>query len=361
MVYSMTKVKTIFIKNIYYMLTYAFSILKQSVYDEVEKEQFDNVHNLLAAILAKGIGVQLKQGLYREYQSKQENLPVLRGKIDVSGTIVNKFAKKRVLSCDYDELTENNLFNQILKMTGLLLINHSGVEPVYKDDLKKKLLFFSHVDSIDPASIKWSSIWFQRNNQAYRMLISICQLVIEGMLLTTERGEHKLASFIDEQRMCRLFERFILEYYIKEYPGIRARASQIPWALDDNVRTMLPVMQSDIMLSRGEKVLIIDAKFYTRTTQIQYDVHTVHSDNLYQIFAYVKNMDESFGEKPHEVSGMLLYARTEDAIQPDIIYKMSGNRISIKTLDINNNFGEIASQLNAIGDYIITEKQGVAI
>ena len=354
----MIKEKAIFIKNIYYMLSYAFSILQQSVYDEVEKEQFDSIHNLFAAILAKGIGLQLKQGLYREYLSKQENLPVLRGKIYVPGIIANRFAKKRMLSCDYDELSENNLLNQILKMTSLLLINHSEVENEYKDDLKKKLLFFSNVDYPDLTSIKWSSIRFQRNNQAYRMLISICQLIIEGMLLTTERGEYKLATFIDEQRMCRLFERFILEFYIKEYPEIGARASQIPWALDDNVRTMLPVMQSDIVLSRGEKVLIIDAKFYARTTNVQYDAHTVHSENLYQIFAYVKNMDASFDEKPREVSGMLLYARTGDAVQPDITYQMSGNRISVKTLDLNCDFSEIASQLNAIGNDLMIEKHG---
>ncbi len=35
------------------------------------------------------------------------------------------------------------------------------------------------------------------------MLASICQLILEGMLLTTEQGEYKLsASFLDEQRIA---------------------------------------------------------------------------------------------------------------------------------------------------------------
>lgn len=51
------------------------------------------------------------------------------------------------------------------------------------------------------------------------------------------------------------------------------RASQIPWALDDGVGTMLPIMQSDITLSHGNKVLIIDAKYYSHTTQVQYEKH----------------------------------------------------------------------------------------
>lgn len=94
----------------------------------------------------------------------------------------------------------------------------------------------------------------------------------------------------------------------------------------------------------------IDAKYYTHTTQTQYDVHTLHSGNLYQIFTYVKNKDTEFGDQPHTVSGMLLYAATDEAIQPDNSYQMSGNKISVKTLDLNQDFSEIAAQLNAIVD-----------
>ena len=101
-------------------------------------------------------------------------------------------------------------------------------------------------------------------------------------------------------------------------------------------------MQSDIMLTRDNEVLIIDAKYYTHTTQAQYDVHTLHSGNLYQIFTYVKNKDAEFGTKTHRVSGMLLYAATDEVIQPDNIYQMSGNKVSVKTLDLNQSFSEIA-------------------
>lgn len=152
------------------------------------------------------------------------------------------------------------------------------------------------------------------------------------------------------QRMCHLYEKFILEYYTKHYSELSVSASQIPWSLDDGIGTMLPVMQSDIMLSQGSAVLIIDAKYYTHTTQTQYDVHSLHSGNLYQIFTYVKNKDAEFGNAAHTVSGMLLYAATDEAVQPDNSYRMSGNKISVKTLDLNRKFSEIAAQLNAIVD-----------
>ena len=218
----MIKDKSIFIKNIYYMLSYAFTTLNQGGYENVATEEFENMHNLFAAILAKGIGTQLKQGLYREYLNRKEDIAVVRGKIDMPGTIQNRLARKRVLTCEYDELSENNLMNQILKTTAMLLLRHARVDQEYKNDLKKEMLFFSNVDTIDPSTIRWAAIRFQRNNNTYRMLISLCQLILEGMLLTTDTGEYKLAYFIDQQRMNRLYEKFILEYYKREHPELAA-------------------------------------------------------------------------------------------------------------------------------------------
>ena len=51
-----------------------------------------------------------------------------------------------------------------------------------------------------------------------------------------------------------------------------------------------------------------------------------------------------------EVSGMLLYAQTDEKILPDNTYMMSGNSISVKTLNLNCAFSEIAFHLNEIAD-----------
>lgn len=349
----MNKNKSILIKNIYYMLSYAFQSLNQGEYESIATEEFDNLHNLFAAILSKGIGRQIKQGLYREYQLLSDNLPILRGKIDMLSTTRNLTARKHLLACEFDELTENNLLNQILKTTVMLLLHHSEVSDEYKSDLKKEMLFFSAVDELDPTEVKWNSIRYNRNSGSYRMLISICQLIIKGMLLTTEIGEYKLASFFDEQRMSRLYEKFILEYYTKEHPEIKTSSSQIKWALDDGIGTLLPVMQSDIMLSLNNKILIIDAKYYTHTMQSQYGAQRLHSSNLYQIFTYVKNEAEL--KRDCIVSGLLLYAKTDEVMQPDASYQMSGNIIAVETLDLNKDFHSISEQLDLIARKYITE------
>lgn len=341
----MTKNKGILIKNIYYMLTYAFQILRHDNYEEIATENFDNIQDMFAAILGKGVAKQLKQGLYREYVLYEDNLNTLRGRLNIRNTVKNKLEKKQKLCCEFDELSENNLLNKIIKTTMLLLVKHPEVGPERKALLKKNLLFFSDVEMIGLSEIRWSAIRFQRNNQNYRMLINICNLVLEGMILSTEQGDIRWATFLDEQRMCRLYEKFILEYYRYHHPELHPNADQIPWDLDDGIADFLPVMQTDIVLKRSEKILIIDAKYYASTMQSQYDTNTLHSNNLYQIFTYVKNLDM---KNTGNVSGMLLYARTTEKLQPDNSYMMSGNRITVKTLDLNVSFDSISNQLENI-------------
>jgi 5-methylcytosine-specific restriction enzyme subunit McrC len=47
---------------------------------------------------------------------------------------------------------------------------------------------------------------------------------------------------------------------------------------------------------------------------------------------------------------MLLYAETDETLLPDNVYQMSGNKISVKTLDLNCDFSAIAAQLDAIAN-----------
>ena len=55
------------VQNIYYMLAYAFHILREQGYESCGTEEFENTADLLSAILAKGVAMQIKRGLGRTY------------------------------------------------------------------------------------------------------------------------------------------------------------------------------------------------------------------------------------------------------------------------------------------------------
>lgn len=97
-------------------------------------------------------------GKPEESITKNEDLSVMRGKLDIYGTIKNQIQRKKSLSCEYDELSVNNIFNQILKTTMTILIRDSGVKKSHKADLKKIILFFHDIDIIEPSRIRWSRV-----------------------------------------------------------------------------------------------------------------------------------------------------------------------------------------------------------
>ena len=334
------------IQNIYYMLSYAFQTLQAENYKDLAAENFHNTAELCAAILDKGIGIQLKPGLRRDYVSKSESLSTLHGKLNISESIKTQTMLKKQMICTYDQFSTNIQFNQIIKSTVLLLLK-ANITNSRKKSLRKLLLFFSDVNEIDLHFVNWNQ-QYNRSNQNYQMLIGMCYLVYKGLLTTQNNGTTKLMDFFDGQRMCRLYEKFLLEYYRKEHPELTANASQIAWQLDDTENQMLPRMQTDIMLSKNNNILIIDAKYYSHMTQQQYGIHTLHSNNLYQIFTYVKNKEFELRNYEHTVSGMLLYAQTDEDIIPNNTYHMSGNQISVLALDLNQDFSKISRTLDDI-------------
>lgn len=331
------------IQNIYYMLSYAFQILTEEGYKSVSTEEFDNVAELCSAILIKGVSSQVKRGLAKDYISRREPLSALRGKVDITASIKEQTMIQNRLVCSYDDFSVNSYMNRIIRTTMEILVKNN-ISKSRKIQLRKLLVYFSDVEPLEVNSINWN-MRYDRNNQTYRMIIAVCYLTIKGLLQTSSDGTTKLMDFLDEQRMCRLYEKFILEYYKKEHPQLKTTSSKIQWNVDDDYNDMLPEMKSDIMLSDGEQTLVIDAKYYSHTLQKQFDKYSLHSGNIYQIYAYVKNLDKN---NQGNVSGMLLYAQTDEAILPNNDYRISGNAISVKTLNLDCDFIELRAQLDGI-------------
>jgi len=336
------------VQNIYYMLSYAFQTLKKDSYEKLATEDFRNTGDLFAAILAIGIGNQIKRGLGKEYVLMNEELSLPKSKIMVSESIKRQTAMSKHLVCQYDEFSENIYLNQIIKTTAMLLIR-SDIKNKNKKALKKVLIFFDRVDLIDPISIQWNRISYNRNNKTYQLLINICYLTIKGMLLSNDRGERKLSNFIDDQNMSRLYEKFVLGYFIKEYPELTIDASYVPWDItEDTANDYLPAMHTDVTIKNKNDILIIDTKWYqngSASDSYYGNKQIFHSGNLYQIYAYVKNMKAS---ATGSVSGMLLYAKADEDIAPDSTFKIGGDNISVRTLDLACDFNDIKAQLDSI-------------
>ncbi len=336
------------IKNIYYMLSYAFHTLQENAYKKLETEEFKNIGDLCAAIICIGMDKLIKRGVFKEYIPIEESMYAIKGKINVAETLRSGARFRNQVVCEYDDFSVNSYLNRIIKTTVVFLIS-SDISKARKKQLKDLISFFPEVTILDKNRINWK-LNYNRNNATYQLLIDVCHMVFNGLLHTERDGSTKLSTFLDEQYEHRLYEKFILEYYRKEHNDIKANPIKIDWALDFNQsRTHLPIMQTDITLqSKDEKkTLVIDAKYYTHNLYSQLGSEKISSSNMYQVFSYVKNL-EARNKGDQQIAGMLLYAKTLDQLQPDDEYFISGNRIVVRTLDLNQDFDGIKKDLDLI-------------
>jgi 5-methylcytosine-specific restriction enzyme subunit McrC len=341
------------IKNIYYMLSYAFSPMRQQEYEKVAGEEFDNIWDLLASILCQGINRQIRRGLVRDYVTHENSLTALRGKVLIESSISLKLRRSRNIACEFDEYEENTLLNQILKSFGELLFREKRVSIENRERLKQNLSFFHKVENIEINAIPWNRLTFGRREKEYELLINICKLISQNLVLSEEKGELKLPTFLLDKSFHYLFEKFVLNYFKVKHPEINACSKKISWDMEESEQGRLLQMLSDIYTQRSDHILIIDTKFYRKVLSEYFGKKIYHSNNLYQIFTYVAN---EAAKRPHQVDGMLLYAKTEEDITPDDVFIINGHHFWIRTLDLNQNFeqGEnsIREQLDRIGELV---------
>lgn len=336
---------TVVIKNIYYMMAYAFKAIDIADFKRLEVESFGNVLDLLAAILAAGLDAQRRRGFEREYQPREEDLMCMRGRIDIADTMRLRMRRRRDLHCVFDGRTEDTYKNQVLKTTALYLLRAPEVDARRKRDLKRSLVLMQDVSPLDPQRIAWGSMTYHRNNRSYQLLMNVCYLALHELLLRDERGEVRLADVLSGDSLHRLYERFILEYYRKRWNWLHPAAREIDRWIGESVPAFLPRMLTDVTLVNGSKSLIIDAKCYGTILGTHYDKEILSPANLNQIFSYVMHAATAFDG---EVSGMLLYAKTEGAELESESWLELGHVYHVRTLDLNQNFASIAAQLDAI-------------
>lgn len=341
--------RSIAIRNIYVMMAYAFRTLRKADDDHVASEPFEHLHDLFAEILARGVGAQVKRGLHRDYLRRQDTLTTVRGRIDITRTAVTRSVVRGRLVCEFDEYEADTPHNRALKAVIILLIRRSNVDPQRRDALRRLLPYLNGVTLVTPASIRWNTLTYHRSNAEYRLLLGVSELVVRGLLPTQDAGDTLLASWLSEEAMSRLYENFLREYYALHHPELSPHASVIAWDYDTETALraeQLPRMITDVTLRLGNRTLIIDAKYYSQSMQTgRFGKETVHSVNLYQILAYTKNADV---HRNGSVSGLLLYARTDADRQPNLNVVIQGNRISARTLDLNQPWAHLRTELEDI-------------
>ena len=334
------------IRNIYYMLAYVFKATDNPRFRKLETEEFDDIEDLCAALMELGLSDLVKRGISRSYIPRQEETACPRGKFEIAETIRRGFLMRKQVVCLFDEFSVDSPLNRIVKTCALLLLG-ADIKPEKKSAIRKLLRYFSDVQTLDLCSVDWN-MNYHRYNRHYRLLMSVCYLTANRLLPTKNEGGTRLMDVAGDRGDGNLYEKFVYEYFRKEFPQISVRAAYIPWAVGEADTSSLPRLETDITMEYGGKILIIDTKYYGEITKSRYDGKLkLQSDHVRQIYAYVKNKAAAMPANPENVAGLLLYAETDKKL-PDLSYPVHGNDIYARCLDLNQPFPGIRARLDGI-------------
>ncbi|MEV9527724.1 restriction endonuclease [Aliarcobacter butzleri] len=287
-----------------YMLMYAYDVKLSNEQIASCANEEHTILEVFVQMFANGLLQELKKGLYKEYLTKQDNLPVLKGKYLINENLKYNFTKNKIY-CEYDEFSENNSLNQFF------LYSVKYLQKFVKDKklLKQCELIFDEVEYKSVDINRLETINFNRLNVRFKTSFEIALLLLRQSIPLFNQDKKSFAFLFD---MNVLFEKFIARM-VKELDNNAKIQNQ------DNFGVL--TLKPDIIL----KNQIIDTK-YKRIKSIE-DIK--QSDKL-QAFAYGIN----YGVK----NVMLLYPKHLDNIKYDLVLGKDDKKVELKIRTIDLDF-----------------------
>ena len=338
------------IENIYYLLCYAWNKLDEKERVNVSIDDKTELVDLFAKVLINATKMLLKRGIDKNYIDHTEELGGVKGKIQISQTLKSNLLFKQRTICSFDDFSANIILNRILVSTIYRLTRTKGLDKQLKSELVSLQRMLSDIEQIEITNSLFKQVRLNRNNRFYGFVMNVCQIIYESTFPSEEHGKYKFSDFTrDDNKMNQLFEAFIRNFYkIEQQKYKTVKKETIRWQFDntDNESYQyLPQMETDITLENDSEKIIIDAKFYRETMTVNYDKERIKSANLYQLFSYLLNQQDS-SSKTQNAKGILLYPTIET--EYNLNFKYYNHNIQIRTVNLNSNWRMISSRLKEI-------------
>lgn len=345
--------KNIPILNVYYLLCYAWGrVQERDTRRLAELGALSTVQDLLGKVLAGGVNHLFRRGIDRGYMERREDLAGIRGKLAVSETVKRALRARGRAACDFEELSADILPNRILRTSlhGLL-----GPRVTLHRDIRGEVRSaYKRLDGVSPTRLKrntFGQVQLGENRRLYQFLLSVCRLLYESSVVDERTGRTIFRDFrSDEATMWALFEEFVTGFYQREQDvyDVNLGGRRIDWAdacaEDDANRARIPVMTADVILESHDRRIILDTKYYRDALARGRGSGRgkLHSDNLYQLLAYLRNRQaRNSGGPLHE--GILLYPQVGEPLRARI--RLEGFWIQARTVNLDRDWRHIHREM----------------
>lgn len=339
------------IKNIYYIVLYAFDGIKnKKTFSPKNLEKEDSFSDLIIKIFNHEVEKLIKYGLYQNYNEIEEETAFIKGKINFKETI-KRIDNKAV--CEFDEFNTKDNCNKIIKYTLNKLLFAKDVNEKIKKRLKTNYYYFERVPLEEFSFIEIKQYDLNKLNQHYELALKLALFLNYELIPKNKKGNFDFIHiFENEEVMNQLYEKFLYNFYKINLDNNQFKVksgSKFDWELKKlhEEKTMLPQMMTDIEIRNNDNnsLIVIDAKYYKNAFSDRFGVEKHQSANMYQMNAY---LDYYMG-KYQSLRGILLYPSNGYEFHHKY-EKVNAYKIEFATVDLNKDWKEIEENLFSIID-----------
>jgi 5-methylcytosine-specific restriction enzyme subunit McrC len=255
--------------------------------------QNENLLEILIRLFGKKLFAALRQGMPRKYIGHQDDVPALRGSLDVVRQFTILAATPQKLACRFDELSQNFALNQIMKATITRLLAIS-VNIENQRRLTELSFAYDGVDALPVASLRWDQVVIDRTNVGWSELLRFARLLLQDRFQSTTAGTVDGFSLLFE--MNTLFEEFVGRTLKRALRGtdfsVQLQGPKSYALVEQHSGTPRFATRPDIVVSRGSKpLLVIDTKWKRLKGAIDDPKRGVGQADVYQMMAYAHVYD----------------------------------------------------------------------
>ncbi len=337
---------TIPIRNLYYLFCYAWAQFPDGNTVDVGVDECPDLQNLFGKVLIEGVNRLIRRGLDRGYREFIEETRSPRGRIQLDSTAKAQTMRRGMVVCSFDELSHDVLHNQIIKAVARLLAREPSMTKPLAHELRIIERKLGMVSDIRLSADAFRLVQLSRNTGPYRVLLQLCEFVFRSIMPEEGGAGSRFADVLDdEDRMSKVFEEFLRNFYVYEQKVYRVRKEEMQWdsfgTTDSLSLAYLPKMQTDVTLKSIDQVKIFDAKFYKAPFESRFGSPKINSNNLYQIVTYLQHATRNYPN--HQVSGGLIYAAAGQPLS--LSYRLLGYEVRVDAIDLTTPWPTIKSTL----------------
>ncbi len=341
------------IRNLWHMLLYAWNELPaNSIITPGEVESAPTLDALFALVLLHGMQQRLRTGLGHRYVNKAKTLRGIRGRVNFSESLKEGSFEKGEARCDFQQYSANEPRNQIVLSTisKLIQTGEFGPDKAEAEAIRHRLRWLVRsLEGIDLIELTPALVGRQlsvQNDQDYRLMLSVCELILLRQMPREELGTRPLPTLDrDVLVLHRLYERFVAGFYRMNLKGWDVHTQKrLDWHAEET-NDHLPAMVPDLILQERNtaQMIVLDTKFTAGSlVENQWGKPVYDSSHLYQMYAYLRSQ-ENVSEMHRQASGILLYPAAQYSFSE--IIQLQGHLVRLECIDLATPWQEMESQL----------------